>query len=310
MILTVTPNPAIDLTYTVPALALGNTQRVAAARSRAGGKGVNVARVAHQLSLAVFVVAPVGGHSGLEFARELETSGLPHELVPVRAATRRSVALVETDSGRTSVLNERGVALRQTDWTALAGCIRRHVGEATCLVGSGSLPPDADDGFYADLVGIGRDAGMPVLIDASGAALLAAARAGADVLKPNRRELAEATGVSSPIDGAAQLLDAGARLVLVSLGEEGMFAMTAADREPLFARLPAPIIGNPTGAGDAAVAAAAACFSAGITERAVILRRATAWSAAAVRSPVAGEVAGDLAELEAAVVLSPLRETR
>ena len=311
MILTVTPNPAIDLTYTVPALVLGDSQRVDAARSRAGGKGVNVARVAHQLGHSVLVVAPVGGHSGLEFTRELEASGLPHFLVPVSADTRRSVALVETDTGRTSVLNERGHrAARHRLDDPDDGAFADRMGEATCLVGSGSLPPDADDGFYAGLVGIGRDAGIPVLIDATGAALRAAARAGADVLKPNRSELADATGVSSPIDGASWLLDAGARLVLVSLGEDGMLAMSATDREPLFARLPAPLTGNPTGAGDAAVAAAAVCFSSGSTDRAVLLRMATAWSAAAVRSPVAGEVVGDLAELEAAVLLRTSDETR
>ncbi|HUG51111.1 MAG TPA: PfkB family carbohydrate kinase, partial [Terrimesophilobacter sp.] len=170
--------------------------------------------------------------------------------------------------------------------------------------------PDADDGFYAGLVGIGRTAGVPVLIDTTGAALRAAARAGVDVLKPNRGELADATGLSSPIDGASWLLDAGARLVLVSLGQDGMLAMSATDREPLFARLPAPLAGNPTGAGDAAVAAAAVCYSRGTTDRAMILRMATAWSAAAVRSPVAGEVVGDLAELEAAVLLRTSDETR
>ena len=310
MILTVTPNPAIDLTYTVLALLLGDTQRVDAARSRAGGKGVNVARVAHQLGNPVLVMAPVGGHNGIEFVRELESSGLPHDLVTVSGATRRSVALVETETGRTSVLNERGVALRTTDWTTLIDRIRRRIDDATCLVGSGSLPPEAYDGFYADLVNIGRAAGIPVLIDASGAALLAAARAGADVLKPNRRELADATGLSSPVDGASSLLDAGARLVIVSQGEDGMFAMTAAHREPLFARLPAPLTGNPTGAGDAAVAAAAVCYSNGVTDRSVLLRRATAWSAAAVRSPVAGEVAGNLAELEATVLLGTATESR
>jgi fructose-1-phosphate kinase PfkB-like protein len=86
--------------------------------------------------------------------------------------------------------------------------------------------------------------------------------------------------------------------------------MSATDREPLFASLPAPLTGNPTGAGDAAVAAAAVSYSGGSTDKAVLLRMATAWSAAAVRSPVAGEVVGDLAELEAAVLLRTSHETR
>jgi fructose-1-phosphate kinase PfkB-like protein len=72
----------------------------------------------------------------------------------------------------------------------------------------------------------------------------------------------------------------------------------------LAARLPGRLPGNPTGAGDAAVAAAAVCLAAGVTDTAELLRLATAWSAAAVLAPVAGEVAGDLAQLKAAVLIT------
>lgn len=303
MILTVTANPAIDLTYETDSLVVGESNRVAGARSRAGGKGLNVARVAHQLGNRVLAVATVGGDTGIEFERELQTSGLPHRLVPVTTATRRSFAFVDTSSGQVTVVNEAGNALTAAGWAALTGAVRSVAADATCLVGSGSLPPGATDGFYADLVAIAHDAGFPAIIDATGAALLGAARAGADLLKPNRRELAETTGLADPVAGAAKLLDAGARLVLVSLGEEGMFAVSAEDRAPLFARLPR-LAGNPTGAGDAAVAASAVCLAAGDCDPESILRLASAWSAAAVLAPVAGEVAGDLLALEGAVRLT------
>ena len=44
MIATVTPNLALDVTYEVPELRPGHAHRVRAVHSRAGGKGVNVAR--------------------------------------------------------------------------------------------------------------------------------------------------------------------------------------------------------------------------------------------------------------------------
>ncbi len=47
MILTVTPNPALDLTWRVERLVEGGTHRADAGAARAGGKGLNVARVAH-----------------------------------------------------------------------------------------------------------------------------------------------------------------------------------------------------------------------------------------------------------------------
>jgi 1-phosphofructokinase family hexose kinase len=304
LILTVTPNPALDHTYTIDALQFGESNRVAGARVRAGGKGLNVARVLHQLGYPVIAIAPVGGDTGDQFTAELEGSGVPHRLVPTGKATRRSFALVETASSRTTVLNETGNEPAASDLARLTDTVRELAAGATCLVGSGSLPPGVPADFYAGLVAIAHDAGIPAVIDTTGAALMLAAQAGADLLKPNRRELAETTGQADPIAGAARLLDEGARMVLVSLGEDGMFAMSTDERTPRFASLPR-LAGNPTGAGDAAVAAAASCLAAGDT--AGILRRATAWSAAAVLAPLAGEVAGDLTELEAAVLLTPAR---
>lgn len=303
-ILTVTPNPAVDLTYTVDRLQAGSTTRADAARLRAGGKGLNVARVARQLGHDVLAIAPVGGPLGERFAEELASSGLPHLLIPVAGATRRSIAVVETGAGRTSVLNELGTRLSPQEWAELNTAVRSQLGRAGCLVGSGSLPPAAPQRFYAELVTAGKSAGIPVVIDAAGEALILAARAGADLLKPNRDELAEATGYADPVRGARVLLAAGAGLVLVSLGEAGMIAVTATDTAVLAARLPEPLPGNPTGAGDAAVAAAALRLAAGVTDPAEILRFAVACSAGAVLAPVAGEVAGDLAQLEAAVVVT------
>ncbi|GAB3038495.1 1-phosphofructokinase family hexose kinase [Parafrigoribacterium mesophilum] len=303
MILTVTANPAIDLTFRVDGLLVGESNRVPTARSRSGGKGLNVARVAHQLGHDVLALATVGGDTGVEFARGLVGRPLPHLLVPVSAATRRSIALVDSGNEATTVLNETGSPLAEREWQALTAAVRAQVGAATCLVGSGSLPPGAPDGFYAELVQIAHGAGVPAIIDATGDVLLAAVRAGADLVKPNRRELVETTGQADPLAAALSLLDAGARMVLVSLGEDGMFAVSTGDRTPLFARLPR-CAGNPTGAGDAAVAAAAVCLTAGDDDPEAILRRACAWSAAAVLAPLAGEVAGDVRALEAAVTLS------
>lgn len=315
MILTITPNPAVDMTYHASAITLGTSHRVPAARSRAGGKGLNVARVCHQLGHPAFALATVGGDSGAEFSHELARSGVQHQLVPVSSEMRRSIAFVEAGSGRTTVMNEVGSPLDEEEWARLIDAVRVRTADATCLVGAGSLPgaaasgstpvdSDTRDSFYAECVSLAHAAGIPAIIDATGRALLLAAEAGADLLKPNRDELAEATGIDDPIAGAAHLLDLGAQAVIVSLGEEGMFGVSTLDRAPSFARLATPLIGNPTGAGDAAVAAAAVCLAAGNRDRESILRLAVAWSAAAVLAPVAGDVAGDLDALENAVLLS------
>jgi len=348
MIITVTPNPALDLTWHVASLAVGSTHRADAGIARAGGKGLNVARVAHAQGAAVVAVTTCGGATGEEFAAELEASGVPHVLVPVTASTRRSIALVDESLGDTTVVNEYGIAPTDAEWAALmdavaaalAGASRKKphsvwettsaqvshaesgfsTGErgagadgADVLVISGSFPPGTPDHLLPALIRLGREAGAVVIVDTSGPSLLVAADAGASVLKPNEHELREATGLEDPIDGARELLRRGAQLVLLSLGAEGMLAVSAGSgrrHSILHARLDAPLAGNPTGAGDAGVAACAVLMDAGIRDPEQILRRATAWSAAAVLMPLAGDIHASWPDLEHALtVATPSAET-
>ena len=307
MIVTVTPNPALDLTWHVDRILPGGTHRADTGVARAGGKGLNVARVAHAHGAPVRALATVGGPTGDEFAAELAASGVPHELIPVRGATRRSIALVDEHLGDTTIVNERGLNPGAEEWTALAEAVRRSLGDAPVrgrkpvLVLSGSLPPGAPDELLPGLIRLGRDVGATVIADTSGPALLAAADAGATVLKPNAAELAEATGIADPVAGACELLHRGASLVLVSRGADGMLAVTS--EEIVRARLAEPLAGNPTGAGDAAVAACAVLLARGVKDPAALLRRATAWSAAAVLMPLAGEIHPSWPDLESAVMV-------
>ena len=296
MILAVTPNPALDLTWRVDRLVEGATHRADAGAARAGGKGLNVARVAHAEGADVLAVTTVGGRVGEEFAEELRASGVPHALVPVATATRRSIAVVDEALGDTTIINERGVNPTDVEWAALLAEVVERLAATRVLVVSGSLPPGAPESLIPMLIAVGRDAGVPVIVDTSGPALLVAADAGATVLKPNAAELVEATGIADPVAGARSLIARGAELVLLSLGAEGMLAVTAT--ELVHARLDEPLSGNPTGAGDAGVAACAVLYAAGVRDPAQILRRATAWSAAAVLTPLAGDISPRWIELE------------
>lgn len=307
MILTVTPNPALDLTWRIDRLMPGATHRADAGAVRAGGKGLNVARVAHAQGASVLAVSTAGGRSGIELAAELATSGVPHRLVQVAGATRQSIALVDESLGDTTIVNERGVNPSDPEWAALLGEVVDALPGAKVLVVSGSLPPGAPETLLPLLIGTARDAGVPVIVDTSGPAMLQAADAGASVLKPNAAELVEATGIADPIDGARSLVARGAELVLLSLGADGMLAVAGA--EALHARLDTPLSGNPTGAGDAGVAACAVLYADGIRDPETILRRATAWSAAAVLMPLAGEISDDWVALEERLVVAPFPRT-
>lgn len=308
MIVVVTPNPALDLTWHVPAYTPGESHRADAARVRAGGKGLNVARVAHAQGAAVHAVTTSGGATGAEFAAELSRSGVPHTLVPVRAETRRSIAVVD-DAGVATVVNERGTAPDPEELRRLRDAVAATT--PSVLVVSGSVAPGTPDELIPELLARARERGAVTIADTSGPALWAAAEAGADVLKPNREELEAATGTVDPLSGARALLARGAGLVLVSCGADGMLAIRREDA--LRALPPERLRGNPTGAGDAAVAAVAVALAARPDllrhDPGALLRTAVAWSAAAVLRPVAGDISPRHTEFAAAVRVTPVEET-
>lgn len=317
-IVTVTPNPALDTTYHVPGIVPGGSHRVDEPLVRAGGKGINVARVAHGQGAPVLAIAPAGGPSGALFRADLAASGVPHRIVAVDADMRRSLAFVDTAAGDTTIFNETGHALQPSDWQALAatvvdalsggghgGAPDRNRLTAGVLVGSGSLPPGAPRDFFPALVSLAHAAGIPAIIDTSGTGIIAAAEAGADLLKPNHHELAEATGIGDPDAAARSLIARGAGMVLVSAGADGMTAFhRSAPRGYWAAGLAEALTGNPTGAGDAAVAAAAVALAEGVGAVEEILRRAVAWSAAAVLMPAAGDISPRHHELERHVAVT------
>lgn len=298
MITTLTLNPAIDLTVIVDGLHLGASHRVGPHRRRAGGKGVNVARVLHGQRIPTLVVAPVGGEPGAQFAGELTAAGIPHTLIPTDADTRLSTAVFETDTGRATLFNENGTPLPEAAVEALGEAVRGVAG-MSCLVIAGSIPAGTDPAVVGDFVTLARGNGIPTVVDTGGPALLAAASAGATLLKPNTAELAAATGEADPVAGARVLLAAGAAHVVVTAGANGMLSMNQTTMQ--VGRPPSGITGNPTGAGDAAAAAFAHALSRGGPSALADpdnLARAVAWSASAVLTPVAGELGSWLELLE------------
>ncbi len=297
MILTVTPSPALDLTWQVDKLLPGETLRTLPGDHRAGGKGVNVARVAASMGHATEVVAPIGGETGDRFRRELDASGLASFLLPVQSETRQTATIVDRALGQATVISEEAPALTTEEWADLIALVESRLGGATVLVVSGRISQSAPDDLLTRLVDAARASGVPTVVDTSGPPMLDAARAGATLLKPNRDELVAATGQSSVAAGIDALLQLGAGMVCVSLGEDGLAAATRGDGAVLHrAALRRPVHGNATGAGDAAVAALAV----GLAESQSLdrmLRTAAIWAGSAVSMPLAGEV--DAARLRA-----------
>ena len=293
MILTVTPNIALDITYTIDKFELHSSMRVNDVADRAGGKGINVSRVLASLGYESLILGLQGGNVGAAIEADLIASQLPYELVPIVGQTRRSVGIVDRSTGDATVLNEAGPDVSGEEWERLTQTVARHLPQASTLVVSGSLPPGIGQTGVAELAQLAVAASVPVIVDTSGPSLLDAVAIGPDVVKPNAHEIASATGIHDPLEGAAALIERGAKAVVVSLGADGMCVVTA--DQTLRAKPTRTISGNPTGAGDAGVAALAAglAFSNSWEDR---LRQAVAVSAAAVAHPLAGSFDPDVYE--------------
>ncbi|MFI1165933.1 1-phosphofructokinase family hexose kinase [Streptomyces sp. NPDC020801] len=287
MILTVTLNTALDITYRVPALRPHASHRVSEVTERPGGKGVNVARVLAALGHEVTVTGFVGGTTGREVRDGLaQVRGVTDALVTVAGATRRTLAVVDERTGDTTQLNEPGPVVSPAEWSAFQDVYEDLLGSVSAVALCGSLPPGLPVGVYAGLVRTARAAGVPVLLDTSGEALRRGVAARPDIVKPNAEELAELTGSHEPLRATRDARRRGARAVVASLGADGLLAHTP--EGTWRAAPPARVRGNPTGAGDSAVAG----LLSGLVEHLpwpARLARAVALSTATVLSPVAGE---------------------
>lgn len=298
MIVVVTPNPAVDVTYRVAEQLVGVTQRVLGVERRPGGKGLNVGRVLAATGADTHAVLPLGGTTGRWVADAVDALGLAHSDVPVSGETRTTVTVVD-DRAHPTMFGEPGPAVTSAEWARVTHEVDRMLADRAvrALVVSGSLPVGADPDVVGRWVTAARAHGIVSVVDCSGAALLAAARAGATVCKPNREELLDATGARDERAGAVSLLERGAATVVVSRGTDGIAAHTRGGVVEVPAV--AGVSGNPTGAGDATTAGLVRALVTGrrpddgpgdVVVDARALRAAAAHGAAAVLSPVAGEL--------------------
>ncbi|MFD5566785.1 1-phosphofructokinase family hexose kinase [Streptomyces cadmiisoli] len=287
MILTVTLNTALDITYRVRSLRPHATHRVSEVTERPGGKGVNVARVLAALGHPVTVTGFAGGGTGRAVRDALgAVPGVVDALVPTGGTTRRTVAVVDERSGDTTQLNEPGPTIAPAEWAAFLAAFEDLLPAAAAVALCGSLPPGVPVGAYAGLIRTARAAGVPVLLDTSGEPLRRGLAARPDLIKPNAEELAELTGSHEPTRATQDARRRGAHAVVASLGAQGLLAVTPEGHWR--ATPPARVHGNPTGAGDSV----AAGLLSGLVEQLpwpARLTRATALSAATVGAPVAGE---------------------
>jgi len=297
-VLTLTLNPALDLSVTLERLEPGAVNRTRATHLAAAGKGVNVARVLAELGHDVTVSGFLGEENDGPFLSAFEALGVEDAFLRVPGETRINAKLAEAD-GRVTDINGPGAGIdaaswqRLLDWldARLANAERRPAG----VVIAGSLPPGVAAEDLAGLVARLRDAGLAVWVDTSGEALARAIDARPTAVKPNEQELAAWAG--TPLDTAETRLRAALRLyaagveeALISAGPAGVLWVS---RRGAWQAVPPRLdVASTVGAGDTLLAAMLHGILSGHTPEQV-LRFATALSAESVRHVGVGHVRAD-----------------
>jgi tagatose 6-phosphate kinase len=293
VILVVSLNPALDVTHHVAGVDWSGVNRPRQVAVAPGGKGLNVARTLHALGGDVLVAGLSGGVTGEAVRAGLAAAGVRGSFAPIAGETRRTFAVVDTGRGDTALFNEPGPAVSAGEYARFLVLYEKCLAGCGAVVLSGSLPPGLPPDSYAALAARAAAAGVPVVLDAGGTALRHGAAAAPAIAKPNLAELADAVRRPLPdraaaAAAAAELRAAGAGAVVVSLGGDGLLAVTG--EGTWHAAPPAQVAGNPTGAGDAVVAGLAHGLVLGRPwpER---LRHAAALGTASVAAPAAGQFA-------------------
>ena len=257
MILTVTMNPSIDISYPLDELKIDTVNRVVDVTKTAGGKGLNVTRVLSEFGDPVAATGLVGGKLG-EYLLENIGGDVKKHFYTIAGETRNCIAILHGDN-QTEIL-EKGPKIQEKEGQGFLGHFKELLNLVDVVAISGSLPAGLTVDYYANLVHLANQAGKPVVLDCSGAALQAVLESDhkPTVIKPNNEELSQLLGreISEDLEELKAVLQEplfeGIEWIIVSLGANGAFAKHG----DTFYKVDIPKIQvvNPVGSGDSTVA--------------------------------------------------------
>jgi 1-phosphofructokinase family hexose kinase len=264
MIVTVTPNTGIDYTLAVPGLTLNRTIRSNANAWGMGGKASDAAWILGNLQVPVLALGFAAGRTGEQMERMLVERGVTVDFVWVEGETRLNVILVCTDGSGQSTFTSSSLKVSPGHWEEITRRYQSALPEATCVILGGTLPEGAPLDLYPQMISLAREAGIPVIFDASGPALRAGIEARPTLVKPNLDELEQLLGIAprgleSIYRAARQLQQNFETDVIVTAGEQDALAVFG-DRSYRVPALPVPV-SSVAGAGDGILAGMALALS-------------------------------------------------
>lgn len=259
-ILTITLNPALDMSTAVDAVVPEDKLRCATPVLDPGGGGINVARAILRNGGAATAFVALAGFRGQQFAALLKAEGVAHITSSLSGETRLSLAVSDLGKDTQYRFVMPGPTWTPDDVQSLRDQLETVIKPNMQVVLSGSQPPGVPDDFAVTLSKLTRGAGAFLTLDTSGPPLktsVALGGAAPDVLRLDGAESAALAGKELPtiedVAGFARdlVLSGRAQMVVSAMGANG--SVLATHDEVLHAVTPPVTVVSKVGAGDSFV---------------------------------------------------------
>lgn len=257
MILTVTMNPSIDISYPIKKLNIDDINRVVSFSKTAGGKGINVSRVLNQLGAPVMATGIVGGHFGNYLVQQLDEDSIQHSFTKINGDTRMCIAILH--EGQQTEILESGPNVSHSEYLAFISNFEDLLDNTNLITISGNLPEGFNPNTYSVLIEKAARVGIKVLLDTSGTTLKRCIESSYKpfLIKPNETEISDLIG--KKIHNEIELIEAlesslfdNIEWVVVTLGAKG--AVIKNKKEYYRVEIPSIKVNNPVGSGDSTIA--------------------------------------------------------
>lgn len=257
MIAIVNPNVGLDYILFFKNFQKNSTLRALQAKWGLGGKGLVVAYILANLGLPVWLTGFSGGRVGKVVEDDLRAKKMEVDFVKVCGEVRINVVLIDQDQNWQSTVIAPGVKVNPGDEKILISKVQQRLSKISCLVLGGSLPTGCSVELYCELIKLVKKKGIPCILDASGAPLREALKAGPTAIKPNQFEAEDLLGKEildreGAFEAAKELGQMGIPWVVITLGSKGLVACDG--KSLLYAPAPPVVPKNTAGAGDAITA--------------------------------------------------------
>lgn len=263
-ILTVTANPAIDRVYFVDDFIMGEVRRPLKTVFTAGGKGLNVSRVASLLGSEVITTGFVGGYTGDFIKSEINKIGIFESFTDIKGETRMCINITDKTGASAEIL-EKGPVITHDEEKAFFDSFKVSIKDCDVITVSGSLPEGLTADFYTEIAKNAVKNNKKVIFDTSGKTLKDIIKSKPYMIKPNKDEFLQLTGIKNfkSEEALLALKEMGVEIPLISLGKDGAVAMI----EGKFYRFAVPSVKvvNTVGSGDSTVAGIATGISRGMS---------------------------------------------